>query len=72
MKIKNSFSCIIILAAHHHIHMPRRCDTHIMMTNKQDIPIVIAGNKLDLANTHREVSKEDVSEWVYCELPRLK
>uniref|UniRef100_A0A336LLT0 CSON010367 protein n=1 Tax=Culicoides sonorensis TaxID=179676 RepID=A0A336LLT0_CULSO len=38
----------------------------------QEIPIVIAGNKLDLANTHREVSKEDVSEWVYCELPRLK
>lgn len=38
----------------------------------QDIPIVIAGNKLDLASTHREVTIEDVSEWVYCELPKLR
>jgi len=38
----------------------------------QDIPIVIAGNKLDLASTHREVRIEDVSEWVYCELPKLR
>lgn len=38
----------------------------------QEIPIVVAGNKLDLANSHREVRIEDVSEWVYCELPRLR
>ncbi|XP_066155292.1 GTP-binding protein Di-Ras1 [Euwallacea fornicatus] len=38
----------------------------------QDIPIVVAGNKLDLATTHREVAIEDVSEWVYCELPKLR
>ncbi|XP_026481112.1 GTP-binding protein Di-Ras2-like [Ctenocephalides felis] len=38
----------------------------------QEVPIVIAGNKLDLAPTHREVRIEDVSEWVYCELPRLR
>uniref|UniRef100_A0A1B0GNW7 Uncharacterized protein n=1 Tax=Phlebotomus papatasi TaxID=29031 RepID=A0A1B0GNW7_PHLPP len=37
----------------------------------QEIPIVIAGNKLDLASTHREVKIEDVSEWVFCELPKL-
>lgn len=38
----------------------------------QEIPIVIAGNKLDLASKHREVEIGDVSEWVYCELPRLR
>lgn len=38
----------------------------------QDIPIVVAGNKLDLASTHREVQIEDVSEWVFCELPKLR
>lgn len=38
----------------------------------QEIPIVIAGNKLDLASTHREVQLEDVSEWLYCELPKLR
>ncbi|ALC41550.1 CG30158 [Drosophila busckii] len=38
----------------------------------QDIPIVIAGNKADLANTHREVRHEEVTDWVFCELPRLR
>ncbi|XP_054089177.1 GTP-binding protein Di-Ras2-like isoform X2 [Zeugodacus cucurbitae] len=38
----------------------------------EDIPIVIAGNKSDLANTHREVRLEEVTDWVYCELPRLR
>ncbi|XP_030746810.1 GTP-binding protein Di-Ras2 [Sitophilus oryzae] len=38
----------------------------------QDIPIVVAGNKLDLTPTHREITVEDVSEWVYCELPKLR
>ncbi|KAF2885482.1 hypothetical protein ILUMI_20690 [Ignelater luminosus] len=38
----------------------------------QEVPIVVAGNKLDLTTTHREVRIEDVSEWVYCELPKLR
>ncbi|XP_030560641.1 GTP-binding protein Di-Ras2 [Drosophila novamexicana] len=38
----------------------------------QDIPIVIAGNKADLATTHREVRQEEVTDWVFCELPRLR
>lgn len=38
----------------------------------QEIPIVVAGNKLDLASTHREVQIGDVSEWVFCELPKLR
>ncbi|KAK9891404.1 hypothetical protein WA026_014642 [Henosepilachna vigintioctopunctata] len=38
----------------------------------QDIPIVVSGNKLDLTSSHREVRIEDVSEWVYCELPKLR
>lgn len=39
---------------------------------RQEVPIVIAGNKSDLVETHREVRIEDVSEWVYCELPKLR
>ncbi|XP_060535344.1 GTP-binding protein Di-Ras2 [Cylas formicarius] len=38
----------------------------------EDIPIVVAGNKLDLTASHREISVEDVSEWVYCQLPKLR
>ncbi|XP_046433628.1 GTP-binding protein Di-Ras2 isoform X1 [Neodiprion virginianus] len=38
----------------------------------QEVPIVIAGNKLDLAPTRREVRIEDVSEWLFCELPKLR
>ncbi|OXU25507.1 hypothetical protein TSAR_009325 [Trichomalopsis sarcophagae] len=38
----------------------------------QEVPIVIAGNKLDLSLAHREVPIEDVSEWLYCELPKLR
>ncbi|XP_053973265.1 GTP-binding protein Di-Ras2 [Hylaeus anthracinus] len=38
----------------------------------QEVPIVIAGNKLDLAPTRREVAIEDVSEWVFCKLPKLR
>lgn len=38
----------------------------------QEVPIVVAGNKLDLATTRREVPIEDVSEWLFCELPKLR
>ncbi|KAH8372752.1 hypothetical protein KR009_004415 [Drosophila setifemur] len=38
----------------------------------QDIPIVIAGNKADLATSHREVNQEEVTDWLFCELPRLR
>lgn len=38
----------------------------------QEIPIVVVGNKLDLKITFKEVKIEDVSEWVYCELPKLR
>ncbi|XP_014235545.1 ras-like protein RAS2 isoform X1 [Trichogramma pretiosum] len=38
----------------------------------QEVPIVIAGNKFDLSIAHREVPIEDVSEWLYCELPKLR
>ena len=43
---------------------------HVIYT--QEIPIVVAGNKSDLNESNREVRIEDVSEWVYCELPKLK
>ncbi|XP_014257536.1 GTP-binding protein Di-Ras2 isoform X2 [Cimex lectularius] len=38
----------------------------------QEVPIVLAGNKLDLADGQREVPLEDVSEWLYCTLPKLR
>ncbi|RLU14756.1 hypothetical protein DMN91_012643 [Ooceraea biroi] len=38
----------------------------------QEVPIVVAGNKLDLAPARREVPIEDVSEWLFCELPKLR
>ncbi|CAL7936239.1 GTP-binding protein Di-Ras2 [Xylocopa sonorina] len=38
----------------------------------QEVPIVVAGNKSDLATTRREVPIEDVSEWLFCELPKLR
>lgn len=38
----------------------------------QEIPTVVAGNKLDLAVTKREVRVEDVSEWLFCSLPKLR
>ncbi|KDR14940.1 GTP-binding protein Di-Ras1 [Zootermopsis nevadensis] len=52
----------------------KRCFDEIreQRADYQDIPFVVSGNKLDLASTHREVTIEDVSEWVYCELPKLR
>ncbi|XP_022673113.1 GTP-binding protein Rhes-like isoform X2 [Varroa jacobsoni] len=38
----------------------------------QELPIVVCGNKSDTPELRREVSKQDVSEWLYCELPRIK
>ncbi|CAN8007915.1 unnamed protein product [Ixodes pacificus] len=38
----------------------------------QEVPIVVVGNKLDLSEDRRQVSKEDVAEWLFCELPRLR
>jgi GTPase SAR1 family protein len=35
----------------------------------QELPIVVAGNKVDLP---RQVQLEDVSEFIYCSLPRLR
>ncbi|GAB6020373.1 hypothetical protein CHUAL_003082 [Chamberlinius hualienensis] len=40
----------------------------------QEIPTMVVGNKTDLS-THtssQAVRKEDVAEWVYCELPRMR
>ena len=44
----------------------------MLPTVRQEVPIVVAGNKLDLATTRREVPIEDVSEWLFCELPKLR
>ncbi|VVC27824.1 Small GTP-binding protein domain,P-loop containing nucleoside triphosphate hydrolase,Small GTPase [Cinara cedri] len=38
----------------------------------QALPIVVAGNKLDLPADHRRIAVEDASEWLYCELPKMR
>lgn len=38
----------------------------------QMLPIVVAGNKLDLPPDQRRVTVEDASEWLYCELPKMR
>lgn len=52
------------------------CDVIDLIINalcdKQEIPIVVAGNKHDLTSSHREIALEDVSDWLYCELPRMR
>ncbi|TGZ48594.1 Uncharacterized protein DBV15_11706 [Temnothorax longispinosus] len=52
----------------------KRCFEEVreQRTDFQEVPIVIAGNKLDLAPTRREIPLEDVSEWLFCELPKLR
>lgn len=46
--------------------------TQDVISLRQEVPIVVAGNKLDLAPARREVPIEDVSEWLFCELPKLR
>ena len=38
----------------------------------QEVPIVVVGNKSDLGEEKRAVTKEDAAEWLFCELPRLR
>lgn len=38
----------------------------------QEIPIMVVGNKMDLSEDKRQVSKEKVTEWHLCELPRVR
>lgn len=51
----------------------RQCIREIkeQRTDYEEIPIVIAGNKMDL-EVEREVFKEDVTEWIYRELQRFR
>ncbi|XP_054159333.1 ras-related protein Rap-1b-like [Oppia nitens] len=41
-------------------------------TDFQEIPIIFVGNKCDLSDEFKEVPKEDMAEWVFCELPKLR
>ena len=36
----------------------------LLIVNAKDVPIVIAGNKVDLADEGREIFVEDVKDWV--------
>ncbi|XP_013792222.1 GTP-binding protein Di-Ras2-like [Limulus polyphemus] len=37
-----------------------------------EIPLIIVGNKLDLAAGRREILKEDVAEWIFCEMSHMR
>lgn len=52
-----------------------KCNFEEVREQREDyqvLPIVVAGNKLDLAPEHRRVTVEDASEWLYCELPKMR
>jgi GTPase SAR1 family protein len=38
----------------------------------QEIPIVVAGNKIDMPALHREVRMDEVTDWLFCEMPKLR
>ncbi|CAL1269836.1 unnamed protein product [Larinioides sclopetarius] len=38
----------------------------------QELPIMVVGNKCDVPDERRQVKKEDVNEWVFCELPKIR
>ncbi|KAG8180796.1 hypothetical protein JTE90_008581 [Oedothorax gibbosus] len=38
----------------------------------QELPIMVIGNKCDVSEDKRQVKKEDVNEWVFCELPKIR
>ncbi|GFU67299.1 GTP-binding protein Di-Ras2 [Trichonephila clavipes] len=38
----------------------------------QELPIMVVGNKCDIPEERRQVKKEDVNEWVFCELPKIR
>ncbi|XP_013794203.1 GTP-binding protein Di-Ras2-like [Limulus polyphemus] len=52
----------------------KKCFEEIREQRKdfQEIPIIVVGNKADVTSERRELLKEDVAEWVFCELPRLR
>jgi len=41
-------------------------------TDFHEVPIVFVGNKCDIPKDKRKVTKEQVSNYVYYELPRLR
>lgn len=44
----------------------------VLRDANQEIPVIFAGNKSDVGLEDRYVMKEDVAEWVFCELPKLR
>ena len=42
----------------------RKVILFLLIVNAKDVPIVIAGNKVDLADEGREIFVEDVKDWV--------
>ncbi|KAL1518163.1 hypothetical protein ABEB36_001829 [Hypothenemus hampei] len=71
----HAFLLVYSVASATSFDMVKQCFEEIIETRNdyEEIPIVVAGNKLDLAtNGTREITIEDVSEWIYCKLPKLR
>ncbi|XP_042229305.1 GTP-binding protein Di-Ras2-like isoform X3 [Homarus americanus] len=75
LSVANAHAFLIVYSISHSqsFDTVRQCIEEIkeQRTDFEEIPIVIAGNKMDL-EVERQVFKEDVTEWIYRELQRFR
>ncbi|XP_063602513.1 GTP-binding protein Di-Ras2-like [Penaeus indicus] len=75
LSIANAHAFLIVysISSSQSFETVRQCIEEIkeQRVDFEDIPIVIAGNKMDL-EVERQVFKEDVTEWIYRELQRFR
>lgn len=73
--IANAYAFLVVYAVNQiqSFETVRQCIEEIkeQRSDYEEIPIVIAGNKMDL-EIERQVFKEDVTEWIYTELSSLR
>ncbi|KAH9526581.1 hypothetical protein DERF_000656 [Dermatophagoides farinae] len=71
----NAFLLVYSIDSEISFEIIKQCFEEIkeIRTDFQEVPIVFVGNKQDLDGEHkRSVQKEDVAEWIFCELPKLR
>lgn len=82
----NAFLLVYAVDSHDSFAAVKQCFEEIRehRSDFQEIPTVVVGNKTDLfqhsggvgggggGTRHQAVRKEDVAEWVYCEIPRMR